>query len=63
MTRYILSCIYGYNDKVANREMFEKLGNLVRKCDNGGDFNKAPGSWLDQKPQRSSHSVYNNKCG
>lgn len=65
---YILLCIYGYNNKVANREMLEKLGNLVNewkviyKSDNviiGGDFNIAPDSWLDRKPQRSSHSVYN----
>ncbi len=28
---YILLCIYGYNNKVANRELFEKLGKLVNE--------------------------------
>ncbi len=48
--------------------MLEEFGHLVNECkiiyksENvimGGEFNISPDLWLDRKPQRSSHSVYN----
>jgi len=73
--KMIVLSVYGYNNKVNNRSMLEKLGNLVTewkavymtdKVVMGGDFNIAPNSWLDRLPPRGqqpeNNEVLHNFC-
>lgn len=73
--KIIVLSIYGYNNKVNNRSMLEKLGRLVNewkavhmtdKVVMGGDFNIAPNSWLDRLPPRGqqpeNNEVLHNFC-
>lgn len=64
---YILICIYGYNNKAANINLYAKLSQLINEwkttyCSDkvilGGDHNIAPDSWLDRIPHRYSQPVY-----
>lgn len=65
--RYILLCVYGYNNRINNRVMMASLGSCINnwkitfmteKVIIGGDFNIAPDSWLDRKPHRGQHPEY-----
>ena len=65
--RYIVLCIYGYNNKVDNKELLDKLGDMVNEwkisynCDKvvmGGDVNLAPCSWADRMPHRNAQPKY-----
>uniref|UniRef100_A0A3Q2QH20 exodeoxyribonuclease III n=1 Tax=Fundulus heteroclitus TaxID=8078 RepID=A0A3Q2QH20_FUNHE len=51
--KYILLCVYGYNNKTINRFTF-----MTEKVVMGGDFNIAPDSWLDHKPHRGQQPEY-----
>lgn len=64
--RYILRCVNGYN-RTNNKVMMASLGSLINnwkitymteKVVMGGDFNIAPDSWLDWKPQRGQRPEY-----
>lgn len=57
----ILLCIFGYNNEVANGEMFKELSHLVNEwkviyeIENvimGGEFNISPDLWLAHKSGR-----------
>lgn len=58
---YILLCIYGFNQRTQNKDLFSSLSRLIEgwkvifKTDKiviGGDFNLAPDRWLDRLPSR-----------
>lgn len=60
-TQYLLACVYGYNNKVLNKNFLDELSSLIRdwklsynidKIIIGGDFNITPCKWMDRKPQR-----------
>ena len=66
--RYILICIYGYNNQAVNVNLYAKLSQLINEWKTayssdkvilGGDHNIAPDSWLDRIPHRYSQPVYN----
>ncbi len=65
--RYILICVYGYNNKATNVNFYAKISQLINewkitftsdKVILGGDHNIAPDSWLDRIPHRNSQPVY-----
>lgn len=65
--KYVSLCIYGYNIRTNNRAMMTKLDRLINnwkitymteKVIIGGDFNIAPHSWLDRRPQRGQQPEY-----
>lgn len=65
--RYILICVYGFNNQAINVKLYEKLSQLIiewkttydsDKVILGGDHNIAPDSWLDRIPHRNSQPVY-----
>lgn len=65
--RYILICIYGYNNKAVNANLYAKLSQFLNewkitysshKVIMGGHLNIAPDSWLDRIPHRYSQSIY-----
>lgn len=73
--KIIVLSVYGYNNKVLNRNMLEKLGRMVNewkaayltdKIIIGGDFNIIPNSWMDKIPikgqQPEINDILHNFC-
>ena len=58
---YILSCVYGYNNRAQNKGLFSSLCECLAEWKMlfstnrviiGGDFNLAPDLWLDRLPSK-----------